>query len=101
MSEMSTSPALIAEHRLIRKLRNAGATSAAGASSLEDLRWLEQRRLERLRSRAIVREPQPGRFYLDEAAYAELRAHRLRLLLGLAALIAAVYAVLALLRVAF
>ena len=75
---MAVSPALIAEHRLIRRLRRAGAISAATAHELPELHGFERRRLEHLRDRSILVEPQPGLFYLDEAAYTQLRLRRRR-----------------------
>lgn len=75
---MAGSPALVAEHRLVRRLHEAGALSPETAATLPELRWMEQRRLDRLLSLGVIREASPGRFYLDPDALAEYRGARQR-----------------------
>ncbi|MBV9775246.1 MAG: hypothetical protein JO040_14930 [Gemmatimonadetes bacterium] len=87
---MAGSPALIAEHRLVRRLRDAGALSPETACALPPLRWMEQRRLARLLDRSVVRETGPGRFYLDPDTWAQYRRERQRLVLTLLGVVAVV-----------
>ena len=62
-----------AERRLLERLRAAGATSPERAQPLPDLRMLQGRRLERLLDAGAVVEAAPGRFWVNEYAYSELR----------------------------
>jgi hypothetical protein len=80
----------IAEKRLVARLREAKATVAQRAIPLDDLRWIQQRRLKRLARAGAVHEAGEGRWYLDEPVYAEFVAWRRRM-----AAIAVVAAILA------
>jgi hypothetical protein len=71
--------AKIAERRLVARFRTAHATVAARAIALDDLRWIQKRRLERLARAGAVHEAGEGRWYLDEPVYAELVAWRRRM----------------------
>jgi hypothetical protein len=46
----------IAERRLIRRLLKADAVRSEAAQPLENLRWAQQRRLERLIDLGVIRE---------------------------------------------
>lgn len=61
----------IAERRLIDRLLRARAFTPDTAQPLEDLRWVEGRRLQRLIAKHVILEPQPGRYYLDGPALAD------------------------------
>jgi hypothetical protein len=56
-----------AERRLLRRLHEMGATSAARAQAVEGLSGLEKRRLGRLLRAGALREPEPGKYYVDAA----------------------------------
>ncbi len=81
--------ALIAERRLITRLMRADAVSAAGAQRLDDLPWFQSRRLVRLMSKGVVREAQPGTYYLNAPALADhLQSRRRRVALAMAVVLA-------------
>jgi hypothetical protein len=69
----------VAEKRLVGKLRAARATIEGRAIRLDDLPWVQQRRLQRLRRAGAAHETADGRWYLDEPIYAELVAWRRRM----------------------
>jgi hypothetical protein len=75
---MPVPPGAIAERRLIDRLMRARAFSAANAQPLSDLRWIEQRRLQRLVRVGVIREETPGRYYLDGPALADRLLSRRR-----------------------
>lgn len=83
----------VAERRLIEKLRAAKATIEGRAVRLDDLSWVQQRRLQRLQRANAVHETADGRWYLDEPIYAELVAWRRRM--ALVTILAAILAGLA------
>jgi len=64
------------ERRLLDRLRAAGATSPERARELPELRFIDERRLQSLKERGVIGEPTPGRYWVDEAAYATLRGDR-------------------------
>lgn len=72
-----------AERRLMRRLRAAGARSAATAQPLPELRMIEARRLEHLKDAGAIREAEPGRYWVDDEAYAAYRGDRRALALAL------------------
>ena len=86
-----------AERRLLRRLHERGATSADRAQPLGDLSGIEKRRLGRLVRAGAVREPEPGRFFVDAAGFeAYVNARRIRLALvvaGLVVVLAAIWGV--------
>ncbi|MDO8501930.1 MAG: hypothetical protein Q7S20_08795 [Gemmatimonadaceae bacterium] len=59
----------------------AGATIAANAMSMADLRLDDSMALRRLRRRAVIREASPGLFYFDEDVWHALHAMRVRMAL--------------------
>ena len=83
-----------AERRLVRRLRRAGASSPGSAQPLLELRRLQTRQLERLTDVGAIREAAPGRYYVDDEAYAAYRGDRRAVVFGV--VIAAVGAALAL-----
>lgn len=72
-----------ARERVLRAFREAGATSAQHAQPMRD--QLSDRRarseLARLSDAGVIRQPAPGRFYLDETALADYNANRRRVAL--------------------
>ena len=86
----------IAERRLIERLLKADAVGAGTSQPLENLRWIEDRRLRRLIALGVVREAAAGRYYLYAPALAKrMASRRLRLLIAMLAVVAAFMAVLA------
>jgi hypothetical protein len=75
------------ERHVVQHFREAGATSPARALSLDDLHERHGLGLRRLRKRAVIREAQPGRFYLDEEVWHALGRSRRRVSLAVLALI--------------
>ncbi|NBW09487.1 MAG: M20/M25/M40 family metallo-hydrolase [Caulobacteraceae bacterium] len=80
-----------AEKRIVQTLRNANATSPETAVALAEGRLIQRGALRRLIRRNAVIEAAPNTFWLDEAAYEEmkkLRTSRIILtMFGLAALL--------------
>ena len=64
------------ERRIVTASRSAAAISPATARSLADLYLDESWIAERLMDRAVLREAEPGRYYLDEEAWRALRRTR-------------------------
>jgi hypothetical protein len=66
------------EREIVDAFRRAGATSAARARSLDDVGLDDNRMVDRLRSRAVLREGSPGLLYLDEPSWFALQRIRRR-----------------------
>lgn len=75
------------ERHVVEHFRQAGATSPPRALSLDDVHERHSLGLRRLRDRAVIREAQPGHFYLDEEVWAALNHTRRRVSLAILALI--------------
>lgn len=75
-------PHVIAERRVVRRLLHSRATSPASAMRLDDLRWLQRKRLTHLLGNGVVREARPEAYYLDESAYAVYRGKRQRVVIA-------------------
>ena len=73
------------ERRTVDAFRRAGASSPAAARSLAEVGLDESWVVDRLVDRAVLRQAEPGRYYLDEAAWQGFRRAR-----GRFALIAAI-----------
>ena len=72
-------PAIIhAEHRVVRALRQAGATDAGSARPLYDMSRLEQRAASRMLATGAIRQSATGMYWLDEASYGTYRGERRR-----------------------
>jgi hypothetical protein len=84
---------VVREKRIVGAFRSVGATSAAAAVAPGAIGVAERVAFRRLRQRAVVREAQPGVFYVDEASWEALRAMRRRIatLAILALLVAAAF----------
>ena len=80
---MGTAAAVIVEREkdIVAAFRGAHAVSPAEAVTPGALGVAERIAFNRLRRRAILREAESGRFYLDEPAWEALRAMRRRLAL--------------------
>ena len=62
--------------RIVDAVRSAGATSPFTAHRLADLDLEEDWLVERLVNRQVLRQAEPGRYYLDEKAWQALRRAR-------------------------
>ena len=60
------------ERKLVRRFREAGATAPVSARTREELGLHHRRGVHRLRNRAVIREAEPERFYLDEEVWSAL-----------------------------
>ncbi len=60
------------ERQLVRRFRELGATAPASARTLDDLHLHQRMAMHRLRNRAVIREAEPERFYLDEEVWEAL-----------------------------
>ena len=77
---MSTISAVILarERRMVNRIRAAGASSPEQARTLEQLGITRGVILRRLRERAVIRQAGPDRFYLDEPSWEAVRRARRR-----------------------
>ena len=77
---MSTISAVILarERRMVNRVRAAGASSPEQARTLEQLGISRGVILRRLRERAVIRQAGPDRFYLDEPSWEAVRRARRR-----------------------
>lgn len=78
MGAVIAAAAMAANHRLIRRLREAGAVSPDTAAELAPRSPVEKRRLKDLERRGVIRRAGADRFYLDETELAEWNADRQR-----------------------
>lgn len=67
------------ESEVVEDFRLVGATSPTGARSLADIGIGESRAFERLCEREVIRQPTPGCYYVDEAAWEAIRRNRRRM----------------------
>jgi hypothetical protein len=75
---MAVPPIIHAEHRVVRGLREAGATAPGAAQAVSAARPIDGRALDRLLGAGAVREQGAGRYYLDDDAYRAYRGERRR-----------------------
>lgn len=88
------------EKRVVEHFRQVGAVSPSRAVRLDDLHERHNLGLRRLRRRAVIREAEGGRFYLDEEVWHALGRTRRRVSIAVLALIVLlIIAVLAVRRV--
>ncbi len=71
-------PGVIAERRLVDRLLRANAISPAAGITLDNLRWVEARRLTKLVALGVIREEDGGRYYLFAPALADRMRSRHR-----------------------
>jgi hypothetical protein len=67
------------EREVVDDFRAAGATSPATAQSYAAIGLGESLAMRRLHNRAVIREAEPGTFYLDEEVWAAVRRTRQRI----------------------
>jgi hypothetical protein len=70
---------MAAERRVVKRLRNAGATNPNTAVPLGDLRRMEAKRLRHLMHHDIVHKIEPDRYYLDDSAWEDHRSRQRRI----------------------
>jgi hypothetical protein len=75
------------ERQIVRRFQEAGAISPATAKPLDDLHPRHHLVLLRLRNRAVIREAQPDRFYLDQEVWEAFSLTRRRVSIAVLALI--------------
>jgi hypothetical protein len=66
------------QKRITQQLRDVGATRRDTAQPLPEAAARHRRTVDRLIARGIVRQAQPGTYFLDEQALAEERARACR-----------------------
>ena len=78
-----------AYRRVLQDFRGAGATPPNRAQALRPFDWIAERQLHRLIDHGIVRQDEPGRYYLDEHELViwERRQNQLGFLIVLGALL--------------
>jgi hypothetical protein len=64
----SWQPWTLAELHVIHVFHQAGATSPLSAQPLSAYSALDRRVLDQLRAQGVIKEPESGRYYLDEQA---------------------------------
>jgi len=69
------------ERDVVDAFRRARATDPRSARTLDDLTISETNAVSRLRRSAVLREVEPGLFYLDEPSWEALRGMRRRAVL--------------------
>ncbi len=69
------------EREVVDDFRAVGATSPATARGFEEIGLFSENALNRLRERAVIREAEPGRYYLDEEVWSAVRRQRQRMAL--------------------
>jgi hypothetical protein len=67
------------ERRIVDAFRDAGATSPSVARTAQDVGIYEDIGFKRLRRHEVIREANPGFFYLDEPVWSAVRRTRRRL----------------------
>jgi len=60
------------ERNVVRRFREVGATDPAAARTLDELHLRRGVGVHRLRNRAVIREAESDRFYLDEEVWEAL-----------------------------
>jgi hypothetical protein len=75
------------ERKVVRRFRDAGATTPAAARTLEELQLRHGVGVRRLRHNAVIREAGPERFYLDEEVWEALGRARRRVSIAVLCLI--------------
>ena len=71
------------ERRVVDSFRDAGAISPKDARTTQDVGIAENIGFRRLRDHEVIRETNPGFYYLDEAVWEAVRRTRRRLILTL------------------
>ena len=86
---MSGAAVVVAQNKLMRRFREAGATSPPSARAPEDVGCRNSWIFRRLVARRVFVEAKPGRYYIDEMAADEfVRLRRARMLWALAVVLA-------------
>ena len=91
MSSISSAAAIAVtakRKRIYNLFRLAGATTASGAKSLQEIRVPDSRMLHRLIRRGEIIAAGQDRYYLDETAVQAVRRLRIMLMVGLVAVVA-------------
>lgn len=76
MAGIVAARALRTDRKIVKRLRQAGATSTTRAIHLDPLTPFQRRRLLRLERHGVVRMGAPERWFLDEQAWIGLQRSR-------------------------
>lgn len=76
-----------AQRHVLKRLRSEGAVSPRSARALDGLSAREARQLARLVDSGMVRQANPGAYYVDEDAVAEDKSRRMRILIVVLAIL--------------
>lgn len=71
------------EKDVVAAFQRAGATAPGSARTLQSLELDEGLAVERLKRRAVLRNGEPGTYYLDEPSWEALRGIRRRMALAM------------------
>ncbi len=71
------------ERRVVESFRDAGAVSPKDARTTQDVGVAENIGFRRLRDHEVIRETNPGFYYLDEAVWEAVRRTRRRMIVTL------------------
>jgi hypothetical protein len=86
---MSGAAVVAAQNKLMRRFREAGATSPPSACTPEDVGCRNSWIFRRMTARRVFVEAKPGRYYIDEMASGDfIRMRRARMLWALAVVLA-------------
>jgi len=69
---------LLKEKHIVAAFRQAGATSPSAATAPATIGVHQRLAFKKLQARAVLRETEPGQFYLDELSWGALRRTLLR-----------------------
>lgn len=69
-----------AQRHVLERLRSDGAISPQSAQALDGLSGRQERQLARLVDLGMVRQTNPGAYYIDEDAVAQDESRRMRIL---------------------
>ena len=79
MTTSSVALMRLRENDVVDDFRRAGAVSPTSAKSLAEIGTGESLAFARLCERAVIQQPTPGCFYLDEEVWEAIRRQRRRL----------------------
>jgi hypothetical protein len=81
---------LILERKIVRRFIEAGAKSRSTSRSLNEIGATDSFTFKRLRHHGVIEEGEPGKWFVDELAWANLRRQRRLIVTALVLLAVAV-----------
>jgi hypothetical protein len=79
------------EQEVVDDFRRAGATSPATAQSYDAIGLGDSLAIKRLHNRAVIREAEAGRWYLDEEVWEAVRRTRRRMAMVVLSIVALMF----------